>query len=144
MSTLVSRNGNYAVATADVSSQIAVIVGDVGATHLVTVPSGESWEVLGVVATVTTTATVGNRTHSAQVLGPDDTVFYQTAVGANLAASQTDANRSFFIGGSPALAAGMYVPSGGKVRVKDLAAIDEAAPADTIAIRVLVKRHFEA
>jgi hypothetical protein len=38
----------------------------------------------------------------------------------------------------------MYVPAGGKVRVKDLAAIDEVDPADVIAIKVLVRKHYEA
>jgi hypothetical protein len=144
MSNSIVVGGRYVTPVADISKAVAIVAGDVAATHLATVPAGESWEVLGVVATVTTTAAVGNRTHSAQVLGPDDAVFYQTAVGANLAASQTAANRSFFIGGSPALAAGMYVPAGGKVRVKDLAAIDEVDPADVIAIKVLVRKHYEA
>ncbi|MBE9110300.1 hypothetical protein IQ273_12845 [Nodosilinea sp. LEGE 07298] len=144
MSNSLVVGGHYVTPTADISKAVAIIAGDAEATHLATVPAGESWEVLGVVATVTTTAAVGNRTHSAQVLGPNDEVFYQTAVGANLAASQTAATRSFLIGGSPALAANMFVPSGGKVRVKDLAAIDEADPADVIAIKVLARRHFEA
>ncbi|MBW4462420.1 MAG: hypothetical protein KME47_19595 [Nodosilinea sp. WJT8-NPBG4] len=144
MSNSVVVRGHYVTPTIDVSKAVAIISGDVDATHLATVPAGESWEILGVVATVTTTAAVGNRTHSAQVLGPDNGVFYQTAVAANLAASQTDATRSFLIGGSPGLAANMFVPAGGKVRVKDLAAIDETDPADVVAIKVLARRHFEA
>jgi hypothetical protein len=145
---IVNVNDKYVDAVADVSKEVAFVDGDSEATHQATVPAGESWLILGAVATITTTAETGNRTHSLRVTDGSD-AFYQTAVGANLAASQTDAKRRFVIGASTAgelvaLAANVYAPAGSVVDVKDIAGIDEAAPADTIEIKLLVQKTYEA
>lgn len=133
--------GKYVDATFDVSSKAGFVAGDSGSTYQATVPAGESWEILGVVATITTNATVGNRTHVFRVKDGAGSVYYQTAAAANLAASQTAAVRSFLIGNSGLLASNVFAPAGAVVDVFDSAAI---AAGDTISVKLMVRKHYEA
>lgn len=138
---VVGINGIYADAVVDIRDLTDFIPAAVAPNQSrQTVPLDQSWELIGVSLTVTTSATVGNRTHVIRVRNTAGNIFYQTAVGANLAASQTNARRDFFFGGTPALAPGVFVPGGLIVEGFDAAAIDAAG--DTINLSLVVRRRF--
>lgn len=137
----VSINNRYVDAVADIRTLTAYLTAAAAPNQeLQTVPGGEAWELIGASVTATSSATAGNRTILIRVRNASGNVFYQTAVSANLAASQTDAIRNFLIGGSPALVQGIFVPSGLIVEAFDAAAIDAAA--DVLSLHLVVKKHF--
>lgn len=139
----VSINNRLAESTADISREAAYLAPASSPNQeLRTVPTGESWELLGASVTATTTATAGNRTIVIRVRNSAGNVLYQTAAGANLAASQTDAIRNYQIGGSPALAAGIIVPPGLIVEAFDTAAID--ATNDVLNLHLMVNKRYNA
>lgn len=73
---------------------------------LVTVPAGEAWLVHGVSVRITTTATVGNRVVTVELLDAGGaTVRFVVASGQNVAASLTT-SINFAVGGYPVAAAG--------------------------------------
>jgi hypothetical protein len=123
------------VASVDVgSSMVSIAPAASPNQELQTVPSRESWELIGASITATTTATVGNRTFRVRVRNSAGNVFYQTAVGANIPASQTGIVQTFPV------AAGVFVPSGLIVEAVDSAAVDAN---DVINLNLVVKKHFE-
>ncbi|MGJ3244946.1 MAG: hypothetical protein ACFE0I_02595 [Elainellaceae cyanobacterium] len=141
MTNPIVRNGYYVNPVADVSKQSAFIDGDSGTANQVTVPSGESWEILGAIATVSTSSTVGNRTFVLRVSDADSNSFSETAAASNVPEDSNDAVRNYTIGGSPDLLKGLRVPAGAVIDVYDSADIDAAN--DTIAIKLMVVKHFE-
>jgi hypothetical protein len=138
---VVAVNGRYADPVVDIRDEVVYIPAAASPNQeLQTVPAGESWEIIGASITATTTATVGNRTFRVRVRNSAGNVFYQTAVGANLAASQTGAIQNFFLGGSPALAANVFAPAGLIVDVVDSAAVDTTN--DVVSLFLIVRKYY--
>ena len=129
-----------------VGAEVAYIATDATDPEQQTVPASESWELLGAVADITTTADAGNRTVQLQVVDSEGALFYQTAVNNNVAADATNTIQSFTIGGPSsasggivALASGVKVAPGMTVQLVDAAGI---AAGDTIELRLLVEKTF--
>lgn len=130
-----------------IGSQVAYLATDESDPEQQTVPAGESWELIGAVADVTTTAEVGNRTIKLQLVDSDGAVFYETAVNTNVAASATNTIQSFRLngpasqsGGAVALLQGVKAAPNMTVQLVDAAAIDAAN--DVIELRLLVEKTF--
>lgn len=111
------------------------------------VPAGKQWHVRGIGVRLVTTATVGNRQLDVYITDDADNLLAKYVSGSVQAASLTrdyvfapgQPNDTAFVNAAMvrALAAGLVLLAGYKVRVFDSAAIDAAA--DDMTVRLLIE-----